>query len=403
MHNVQDAKIDISPYDIIVVGSGFCGSVIANLAANDGKRVLVVEKRHHIAGNMYDYRDTNGVLVQKYGPHVFHTNDREVAEYLLSLDEWRNFQFTYAVNLDGETITAPFGFATIDHYYDNASAKEIKDHLLNEYPNQDSVVITELLKNQDPLISSFANLLYEKNYLPYALKQWQLPPSELTEEIIGRMPVRLSDIEPYFQEKYQMLPKHGFTHLFERMLDSPNIDVALNVDAIEHIALNEKRGEIIIDGQVVNVPLVYTGPLENLILGKTGVLPYRSLRIEFEQIEQPSYHDQAVVTYPKEPEYLRTTDYAKFTEDASDQGTTVAFEYPTPYDPDSEYGYEPYYPILTEDSVKANRLLQEKATHYAALIPCGRLADFHYYNMDKAIRRAFEVYETIKQGHRDVS
>lgn len=388
-------------YDLLIVGTGFCGSVIANLAAADGKRVLMLEKRPHIAGNMYDYIDANGLLVQKYGPHVFHTDNEEVARFLLGLDEWREFEFTYAVEIDGETLRAPFGFVTIDRLFEPDEAQELKDRLLRSYPDQDGVMILDLMENADPLIAQFGQLLYEKNYLPYALKQWQLPPEELSTEIIGRMPVRLSDIEPYFQDAYQMLPQDGFTALFEKMLDSPNIDVYVDVDALDHLALDEENQAILLDGAPLEVPLVYTGPLENLLMGKAGVLPYRSLRIDFERFDVPSYHGCASVTYPATHGYLRTTDYSKFNEGDVQAGTTVTFEYPTPYDVNSEFGSEPYYPILTEDSMQTNEELQAMAAHYPMLIPCGRLADFHYYNMDKAIERAFEVYAQLEELYWD--
>lgn len=386
-------------YDLVIVGTGFCGSVIANLAAADGKKVLMLEKRPHIAGNMYDYVDENGLLVQKYGPHVFHTNNEEVARYLLGLDEWRDFEFTYAVEIDGEILRAPFGFVTIDRLFDPDEARDLKDRLLRSYPDQDGVMILDLMENEDPSIARFGQLFYEKNYLPYALKQWQLPPEELSTEIIGRMPVRLSDIEPYFQDAFQMLPQDGFTVLFEKMLDSPNIDVHVGVDALDHLSLDEEGQAILLDGTPLEIPLVYTGPLENLLLGRSGVLPYRSLRIDFERFDEPSFHEYASVTYPATHDYLRSTDYGKFNEGGHEKGTTVTFEYPTPYDVSSEFGSEPYYPILTDESVRANEELQAMATHYPMLVPCGRLADFHYYNMDKAIERAFEVYDALKDTY----
>ena len=386
-------------YDLVIVGTGFCGSVIANLAAADGKKVLMLEKRSHIAGNMYDYVDEDGLLVQKYGPHVFHTNNEDVAQYLLGLDEWRDFEFTYAVEIDGKMLRAPFGFVTIDRFFEPDEAQDLKDRLLRSYPDQDGVMILDLMESEDLLIARFGQLLYEKNYLPYALKQWQLPPEELSAEIIGRMPVRLSDNEPYFQDAYQMLPRDGFTALFEKMLDSPNIDVHVGVDALDHLSLDEGSQAILLDGAPLEIPLVYTGPLENLLLGRSGVLPYRSLRIDFERYDEPSFHECASVTYPATHDYLRSTDYGKFNEGGHEKGTTVTFEYPTSYDVDSEYGSEPYYPILTEDSERANRELRAEAARYPMLVPCGRLADFRYYNMDKAIERAFEVYDALKDAY----
>lgn len=382
-------------YDLIVVGSGFCGSVVSDLAAKKGKRVLVLEKRNHIAGNMYDQWDSNGILVQKYGPHIVHTSNERVHDYLLSKGDWFDYTLYYGVDIDGKCLSAPFGFHTADHFYDFDRAEALKRQLASCYQGSDSVPILELLASGDPDIRSFANMLYEKNYLPYALKQWRLKPEELQNEIIGRMPIILSDRQNYFTDTYEMLPKKGFSVFFQGLLNSPNIDVELNIDATTRLRLDDDKRAILFDGCRINVPVVYTGTLEKILLGRVGVLPYRSLRFEYRQFSQPRYQERALVTYPQRFEYLRTSDYNQLAELPSASNTTVSFEYPIPYAPLEDYSAEPYYPVLTSESVHKNQELIERASRFENFFPCGRLADFRYYNMDQAIERAFEVFNVL--------
>lgn len=382
-------------WDIIVVGSGFCGATIANLAARDGKRVLMLEKRPHIAGNMYDYWDSTGILVQRYGPHIFHTSNDAVFSYLTGIEEWREIDFDYAVNIGGELVRAPFDFATVEGTFPPERAQGIIKALQTDFFDQDNVSITELLKSDNPEILEFASFLYEKNYRPYALKQWQREPEELTEDIIGRMPIRLLYEPRYFLDKHVMLPVKGFSRLFEKMLSSELIDVRLETDATDYIALSDNGKDVLFEGDPIEVPVVYTGPLENLVYGQAGCLPYRSLRIEFAPMPASAHSKFSVIGYPSCGEFLRTADYSRFMFDPPEGQTIISYEYPTPYTPDAEEGNEPYYPVLTLESVEANRLLQRAVKGYSWLFPCGRLADFRYYNMDKAIERAFEVYKSV--------
>jgi len=249
------------------------------------------------------------------------------------------------------------------------------------------------LGNEDELIYSFAQLLYDKNYRPYAAKQWQLDPRELDPSVIARMPVILSDRENYFEVKHEALPEHGFTAFFENMLEHPNITVRLNTDARKILTFDTERGICNADGITLTVPIVFTGALEELFDDKDAPLPYRSLSFTYRQMERGSYQPVPILTYPQEHSYLRTTEFTKLMRNPPQGRTVVSFEYPVPYDKKNE----PYYPILTADNIKKNDQYLERIKRVPNVFPCGRLADYQYYNMDQAIIRAFEVFKTIRE------
>jgi len=381
-------------FDIVIVGCGFCGSVIARLAAEEcGKRVLILERRNHIAGNMYDEFDENGILIQKYGPHIFHTDDDRVFRFVSRFANWRPYKTHYGVELDGRCIPAPFGFKAIDMLYPEVEAAALKQRLTACYRDRASVPILELLADEDELIHSFAQLLYDKNYRPYAAKQWQLDPMELDPSVIARMPVILSDRENYFDVKYEALPEDGYTAFFENMLKHPNITVCLNTDARKILLFDTEQGICFADSMALTVPIVFTGALEELFDNTDAPLPYRSLSFTYCQMEQNSYQPVPILTYPQEHSYLRSTEFTKLMQDPPQGKTVVSFEYPVPYDKKNE----PYYPILTAENMKKNDQYSERIKRIPNVIPCGRLADYKYYNMDQVIIRAFDVFKTISE------
>ncbi len=383
-------------YDLIVVGCGFCGSVIARLASEDcSKRVLIIEKRSHIAGNMYDEIDDNGFLVQKYGPHVFHTNNERVFHFISRFAEWEPYKVYYGVELDGKCIPAPFGFQAIKKLYNPVEAKDLIERIKKLFPNVESVPILELMNCSDERVSSFAEMLYQKNYKPYAAKQWNMSPEQLDVSVIARMPVIFSERTNYFTEKYEVLPKGGYTAFFEKMLKHELIEISLDVDATKELCLDLDKGNCFLNGEQFSIPIVYTGPLEELF-GETQTLPYRSLAFEYKTFEQSDFQEVAILTYPQSRKYLRTTEFSKLTGKAKSDKTVVAFEYPVPYDKTAEIGNEPYYPILTEENMQKNDEYVMALTRIKNFFPCGRLADYRYYNMDQAVERAFEVFDKIK-------
>lgn len=379
-------------YDIIIAGCGFSGATIAHLAAKDGKRVLLLEKRGHIAGNMYDYTGESGILVQKYGPHSMHTNNKRVVDFLTGLWDWDEYILRARAIIDEKATPVPFNFQTIDDYYTPDDAKELKRRLAMCYNGAEKVPVVEMLLNSDPMIRGYAEFLFEKDYRPYTAKQWGIPPEELDVSVLKRVPVRLSYVDRYFDDEWQVLPKGGYTALFEKLLDSTNITLKLNADILTFLKLADDGG-ILFDGEPLTVPLVYTGALDELFGCRFGKLPYRSLRFDFQTLDTDSYQATAGVAHPVAEGFTRITEYTKLPYQDGKGKTAICVEYPEPYG--SEHGKEAYYPILTDESQKAAEAYRALAGGYSYLRLCGRLAEFKYYNMDEAIARAMDVYGGI--------
>ena len=317
-------------YDIIIAGCGFAGTVIAYMAAQKGKRVLILEKRNHIAGNMYDYVDDAGILVQKYGPHSFHTNNEMVHAFMTEVGEWKEHILQARVMIDGKYTPSPFNFKTIDQYYDPEKAEQLKQHLQEYYHGAKKVTIVEMLESEDACIREYANFLFEKDYRPYTSKQWGIKPEELDISILKRVPVRLDYTDGYFDDKYQLMPKESFTALFEHMLSNEKIEVRTGVDALEFISVTN-TGDLLWQGEKLEVPFVYTGPLDELFGRKFGTLPYRSLRFDWQTHDVESYQEASGVAYPMAEGYTRITEYKKLPVQNVPGKTTIAVEFPAVY------------------------------------------------------------------------
>lgn len=382
-------------YDIVIAGCGFTGAVIAFKSAMEGKRVLIVEKRNHIAGNMYDYIDEAGICVQKYGPHSFHTNNEEVYEFITQIGDWYEYILRARVMIDGKYTPSPFNFKTIDQYYPAPKAEMLKQALVEYYNSAKKVTVVELLESDNELIREYANFLFEKDYRPYTAKQWGIAPEELDISILKRVPVRLDYTDGYFDDKYQLMPEGGFTSFFEKMLSNPLIDIRLNCDVLDLVEIDGNN--IIFENELLNVPFVYTGPLDELFRYKYGKLPYRSLKFDMQIHNVDSYQETSGVAYPMAEGYTRITEYKKIPVQDIKGKTTIAVEYPVTYG--TEEGKEPYYPILTENSKEMYKRYCALASKVNRLYVCGRLGDFKYYNMDDAVLRALEVYEDIRKTY----
>lgn len=380
-------------YDIIIVGSGFAGSTIAYKAAKNGKKVLVLEKREHIAGNMYDYIDENGILVQKYGIHSFHTNNENVYEFINEIGDWQEYKLRARVYIDGKYTPSPFNFKTIDDFFEASKAEEIKQHLKNKYPDRNSVTIVELLECDDDVIKSYAEFLFEKDYRPYTSKQWGIKPEELDISVLKRVPVRLDYTDGYFDDKYQLMPKTSFYDIFKNMLSSENIEVVTSCDANEKIKFLEN--EIYFENEKLDIPLVYTGPIDELFEFEFGKLPYRSLKFDFQTHNVDSYQETSGVVYPMAKDFTRIIEFKKIPIQNIKGVTSIVVEYPVKY----ADGNEPYYPILTNDSILKYNNYLELSKKYRNLYLCGRLADFKYYNMDNVVERALAVLKDFFNRH----
>ena len=389
--------IDITKFDCIVVGAGFCGSVIARKLAEYGKKILILERRNHIAGNMYDEIDSNGILVQKYGPHIFHTKNKKVFEFITKYDTWIDYHLQVAVEMNGIISPSPINYKTIDLFYDKEDACTLKAHLETRYSGQKAVTILELLDCDDTIIKQYAEKLYEMNYRPYTVKQWGISPEEIDPSILKRVPVRMDYTNAYFDDEFQCMPKNGYTCFFKNLLSHNNIEVQLNTDALDTLKADTEKKQLLFEGNSISIPVVYTGAIDEMLEYRYGQLPYRSLRFDYQTKNVDSFQEAPLVTHPKAEGYTRTTEYKKLPSQNIPEITTVVYEYPIPADKTS--GNEPYYPVLTDN----NTTLYNRYLHDLQNIPnlflCGRLADYKYYNMDNAILRAFDVYKIIQQEY----
>lgn len=374
--------------DALVVGCGLSGAVIARYMAEQGKRVVIWERREHIGGNMYDYLDEHGFLVQKYGPHTFHTKSKALYDYMCRFEQWQAYKLTCGAVWDGKYTPTPFNFTTVDTFYPPKQAEQLKQKLSEAFAGRETATVVEVLEHPDADIRGYAEYLFQNDYAPYTAKQWGVSPAEIDPSVLKRVPLRFSYEEGYFDDPYQVMPKHSFTHFFEALLDHPNIEVKLGVEALEHLKADGER--LLLDGEPITFPVIYTGALDELFGCRYGALPYRSLRFEWRYSEAESLQAAPVVAYPQEAGYTRITEYKKLPVQER-AGTSYAVEYPLPYREGETL--EPYYPVLTADSQVQFAKYQALAERIPNLFCCGRLADFKYYNMDQALQRALELCE----------
>lgn len=375
---------------VLIIGAGLSGAVIARYLAEKGQQVDIWEKRSHIAGNMYDYEDDHGFLVQKYGPHTFHTKKRELYEYMCRYEDWQDYKLTCGAVWDGKYTPTPFNFTTIDTFYPEEKAEELKKHLLLAFKGRSTATVVEVLGNEDPLVREYAEFLFRNDYAPYTAKQWGVSPEEIDPSVLARVPLRFSYDVGYFDDPYQVMPVHSFTSFFENLLHHSNIHVELGQDALKQLEI--KDNQVTVDGRPFAGLVIYTGPIDELFHLKYGKLPYRSLRFEWKYSENESIQDAPVVAYPQEKGFTRITEYKKLpVQDKS--GSSYALEYPLPYEEGKDM--EPYYPVLTKESKEQYAKYKALADKVSNLICCGRLADFKYYNMDQALERALEICKKL--------
>ncbi|MGC4018033.1 MAG: UDP-galactopyranose mutase [Muricomes sp.] len=379
--------------EIIIVGAGFAGGIMARKFAEAGKRVTIIERRNHIGGNMYDYVDDNGIRLQKYGPHTFHTNIDDVFEFLSKYCTLNEYRLKCEAVVDGVSTPSPFNFKTIDQFYDVKEAEKLKAKLLNYY-QKESATVLEMLNSEDEDIKSYAEFLFDRDYRLYTAKQWGIKPEEIDPSVLKRVPIVFNYNDTYFYDKYEGIPSEGFTGLFDNLLNHSNISVILGKDAREHISVDIENSHVLFDGR--QVPIVYTGAIDELFGYIYGHLPYRSLHFEYEYYLQKDYQNVAIVAHPAEADFTRITEYTKLPYQEAGNKTVIAREFPMSYDPDNTSGNEPYYPVLTAASQQIYKTYESYAEQFQNLILCGRLADFKYYNMDMVIKRTLSLYEEIK-------
>ncbi len=379
-------------YDVIVVGAGIAGAVAARkLAEEKGKKVLVVERRSHIAGNCYDLPDEYGVLIHEYGPHIFHTGMEEVYEYLSRFTEWYAFGHEVVAKVGEQLIPVPFNLNTLHMVYDKEKADRLEQKMIAAYGEGSRVPIMKLRENEDADIREIAQYVYENVFLRYTMKQWGQKPEEISPEVTGRVPVLVSYDNRYFQDKYQGVPLHGFTPMFEKMLAHENIEVRLDTDCKDVLAF--EGDTILFEGTPFEGDVIYTGALDELFECRYGRLPYRSLDFHFEHYDEDSYQGHSVVNYTVSEEYTRITEFKYLTGQQQTNGTTIVKEYPFAYT--GAEGEIPYYAILNEENealYQKYRKLTEGMKHFHLL---GRLAEYKYYNIDAMTKKAFDLVEKM--------
>lgn len=381
-------------YDVIIVGAGFAGATLARKFADDNKKVLVLEKRSHIGGNMYEDTLENGVRVHKYGPHIFHTNNEEVFDFLKKYSGWYFYEHRVLGKIDGNLVPIPFNFKSIEILFDEQQAEKIKKKLKDFFPNEIKVSILDLIDHQDQDIKKFGEYVYEKVFANYTAKQWNIPVSEIDTSVINRVPVILGYDDRYFQDKYQFMPKYGYTEVFRNMLNSDNIEVRLNCDAKHLLTINITNKEILFDGKPFKGIVIFSGALDDLLDYKFGALPYRSLKLVFENYKLNYYQPTSVVNYPNEEKFTRITEFKYLSNQQIDNNTTILKEYPLQYnhlDKDSI----PYYAIFNKENLNLYDKYYNDVKDIQNFYLCGRLAEYKYYNMDAVIERALNLYKEI--------
>ena len=385
-------------YDAVLVGAGFAGAVCAReLAERGGKRVLVLERRDHIGGTAFDGTDDAGVLIHQYGPHIFHTNDRRVYDYLSRFTTWRDYQHRVIANLPDEraggrmTFPVPFNLTSLETAYGPEEGKRLGEKLLAAYGPERKVTILELRQNSDPEISALADYVYEHVFVHYTMKQWGQRPEDIDPNTTARVPVFLSRDDRYFQDAYQGMPLEGYTALFQRLLHYPNIEVRLGVDALSLLKVEGER--VTFAGAPFAGPVVYTGQADELFAFRFGPLPYRTLDFAFETLPQDDFQGYGTVNYTVDEPYTRITEFKHLTGQVKPGLTTIVKEYSRAYT--GAEGEIPYYAIINEDNNALYARYRAEADKCPNLHLLGRLAEYKYYNMDAIVARALELSDQL--------
>jgi UDP-galactopyranose mutase len=359
-------------YDWLIVGAGFAGSVLAErIASRRGETVLVIDKRPHIAGNAYDYFDDAGIMVHRYGPHIFHTNSDEVVAYLSQFTEWRPYEHRVLAEVDGKRVPIPINLDTINTLYD----LNLDGDGMEQFLAQRREVVADVLTSEDVVVSTVGRELYEKFFRGYTRKQWGLDPSQLSKQVTARIPTRTNRDDRYFTDQFQAMPAHGYTAMFERILKHPLIDVRLST------AWKDVRD------QRLARRIVFTGPIDEFFEYKFGRLPYRSLRFVQETYDVEQMQPVAVVNFPQTEKFTRITEYKHLTGQKHSK-TSLGYEYP------SDTG-EPYYPIPRPENQQLYRQYKAASENLRDVWFVGRLGAYQYFNMDQVVGQALATFARI--------
>jgi UDP-galactopyranose mutase len=366
-------------FDYLIIGAGFAGSVVAErLASQLQKKVLIVDRRPHIGGNAYDHYDDAGILVHKYGPHIFHTNAQRIYEYLSHFTDWRPYEHHALASVDGMHVPFPINIDTVNRLYGlNRTEADIEAFFASV-----AEAVEQIRTSEDVVVSKVGRDLYEKFFRGYTRKQWGLDPSQLDAGVAARVPARMNHDDRYFTDTYQVMPLHGYTRMFEKMLAHPNIKIMLNTDYHE------------IKGVIPYREMVFTGPIDEFFDYRFGKLPYRSLDFRFETHDTPIYQPEAVINYPNDHAHTRVTEF-KYLTGQEHPKTSLVYEFPRAEG-------DPYYPVPRPENAERYRRYKELADATRGVHFVGRLATYKYYNMDQVVGQALALVDRIAAMQRDV-
>ncbi|MEQ7918376.1 UDP-galactopyranose mutase [Xanthomonas sp. WHRI 1810A] len=366
---------DPRPYDYLIVGAGFAGAVIAErLAEGLGKHVLVIDRREHIAGNAYDHLDAAGVMVHRYGPHIFHTNAQRIVDYLSRFTEWRPYEHRVLAQVDEHLLPIPINLTTLNGLFGLSMDQQQAEVFLQ----QRAEPVANIRTSEDVVINQIGRELYEKFFRGYTRKQWGLDPSELDKSVTSRIPTRTNEDDRYFTDSFQAMPLHGYTRMFEQILDHPRIDVLLGTDFDA------------VRDQVNFKQLIYCGPIDEYFDFCFGRLPYRCLQFQHETLPQVQFQPVSVVNYPDQSvPYTRITEYKHLTGQTHPL-TSISYEFPCAEG-------DPYYPIPRPENAELYKRYSALADNTPGVTFLGRLGTYKYYNMDQVVGQALALYQRIEQ------
>lgn len=366
----------------LIVGCGLSGIVLAErLASQKGEEVLIIDRRNHIGGNIYDYKDKEtGITVHQYGPHVFHTNDKKVWDYLSRFTDWHRFMYRVKAVMDGIEVNIPFNLDSLHKVFPGILADKLEAKLLERFGFNKKVPILELRKTNDKDLNFLAQYVYEKVFLGYTVKQWGVRPEDLDASVSGRVPVYISRDDRYFQDKYQAIPASGYTVMVKNILKNPLIKVQLNTDFKD------------VRGKVEYERLFFSGAIDEYFDYEFGALPYRSLDLVFKKYNVEYLQSGPQINFPENYDYTRSVEYKYYLGEKADQ-TIVSYEYPCPFEDGKN---ERYYPIPGKENEDLYNRYLEKAKGLKNVHFIGRLGDYKYYNMDQTVARALELFEKVR-------
>lgn len=361
-------------FDYLIVGAGFAGSVLAERLANvSEKKVLIVDQRDHIGGNAYDYYNKDGILIHKYGPHIFHTNAKKVFDYLGHFTGWRPYEHRVLASVDGQLVPIPINLNTINKLY----GLQLNCNQLEAFFESKAEKLSKIATSEDVVISKVGRELYEKFFRSYTRKQWDLDPSELDASVTARVPTRTNRDDRYFTDTFQAMPSNGYTKMFQKMLSHPNIKIMLNTDYKEIVDVIPYK------------TMIYTGPIDSYFNYCYGRLPYRSIEFKFETIEADVFQSTGTINFPNEHPYTRITEF-KYLTGQKHHKTSIVYEYP-------QAEGDPYYPIPRPENAEIYKKYQGLANGMTNTYFTGRLATYRYYNMDQVVAQSLALFEKITQ------